>query len=103
MFEPLTILRTIVDPNPVFGGPPIVAGVAKRTRTIPGGHISETFEQPWPAVADLASEMLVTRRHCDGVDELFDPPILESLLPREAVPEAIHRNKIRTGGRTSHG
>ena len=88
----MIIIHSVVDPNPVWGGPPIVAGVASRSRTIPGGSLTETWPQPWPAEADLPAELLVSRRTRYGVGELFVPPILESLLPDEAMPDAVERH-----------
>jgi hypothetical protein len=61
-FEQLVITLTIVDPDP-HGGPPIVAGVVKRSRTMPRGQPS--------------------------IVEWFDPLVPQDSLPVEPVPEAV--------------
>ncbi|QDM32176.1 hypothetical protein FNL55_13140 [Tardiphaga sp. vice352] len=88
----MIIVNSVVDPNPVWGGPPIVAGVASRTKTIPGGSLTETWPQPWPKEADLPAELLVSRRTRYGVGEVFIPPIAESKLPDEAQPDAVEKH-----------
>jgi hypothetical protein len=88
--EAMTFNHVIVDVNP-DGGPPIARGVFSRTRLIPGGSIDEHWPEPWPTVDELPAEMLVRHRHRHGVDEWFDPPILESKLPAATDQEAIDR------------
>jgi hypothetical protein len=94
-FEEREVLIVIVDPSETFGGTP--RGVYRRTRSIPGGSIEESFEEPLLAAETLPPEMMVTRRYLrrGGIStvELFDPPIPESKLPSEIDGEAVERNR----------
>jgi hypothetical protein len=86
----MTLHHVIVDVNP-NGGPPIERGVFKRTRLIVGGSIEEEWSEPWPKIEELPAVMLVRRRHRQGIDEWFYPPIPESKLPVATDQEAVDR------------